>query len=67
MPHKVKIRHMSIKSDNIIAALDATAKRFNHSLTIVETGTIRNVGDEYEYNEDWVAENYYKALHELTL
>ena len=57
---------MSIKSDNIISALDATAKRFNHSLTIVETGTIRNVGDEYKEGDGhsteaicrWIREQY---------
>lgn len=57
---------MSIKSDNIIAALDATAKRFNHSLTIVETGTIRNVGEEYKEGDGhsteaicrWIRDQY---------
>lgn len=39
---------MSRKSDNIITALDSTLNRLNRSLTIIETGTIRNIEEEYK-------------------
>ena len=42
---------MSLKSDNIIEQLTLAAERLKRELRIVETGTIRKVGDEYEHGD----------------